>query len=174
MVLNKKRLYLALYPSGNTSERQDLKYHLAFIIGPKNEYKEQVPGMRFHIKNLPGGGWRYAEDVLPDVQTSVRLLVRVLIAKITNESQLIEVFRNTPIFQKDPTFNCRTWVIDALSRISNNRKVVGTSQLDWKMIEERARTYVAMKTVVGRFGEGQDMRRPKPTWDMLEDKEIVA
>ncbi|KAI1214249.1 uncharacterized protein F4807DRAFT_407190 [Annulohypoxylon truncatum] len=129
--------------------------------------------MEFHIKNSPVGGWRYVEDALPDVQTSVRLLVRVLIAKITNESQLIEVFRNTPIFYKDPTFNCRTWVIDALSRISNNRKVVGTSQLDWKMIEERARSYIAVKTVVGRFGAGQDMTKPKPTWDLLKDKEIV-
>ncbi|KAI0892497.1 hypothetical protein F4806DRAFT_232633 [Annulohypoxylon nitens] len=174
MVSNKKRLYIALYPSGNTSERLDLKYHLAFIIGPKNEDGEKVPGTKFHIKNSPGGGWQYVEDPLPDVQTEVRLLVRILIAKITDENQLIEVFRNTPIFQKDPTFNCRIWVIDALSRLSNNRKVVGTSQLDWKMIEDRARSYVAVKTVMGRFGEGQDMTKPKPTWNLLEDKEVVS
>ncbi|KAI2472745.1 hypothetical protein F4781DRAFT_320045 [Annulohypoxylon bovei var. microspora] len=173
MVSNKKRLYLALYPSGNTSGREDLKYHLAFFIGPKPEYGVEVPGMRFHVKNPPGGGWRYVEDELSDVQSSVRLLVRVVIAKVTDERQLIEVFRNTPIFQNDPNFNCRTWAIDALSRISS-RKVVGTSQLNWDIVEERARSYVAEKTAAGRFGHGQDMMKPKPTWDMLEDKEIIS
>ncbi|KAI2616132.1 hypothetical protein GGS26DRAFT_453945 [Hypomontagnella submonticulosa] len=174
MVSNKKRLYLALYPSGGTSGCEELKYHLAFLIGPKNEDREAVPGMRYHVKNPPGGNWLYVEDGLPDVQSTIRLLIRVMIAKVANERRLVEIFRTTPVVQNDPGFNCRSWVIDALSRISNDPRAVGTAELDWEKIEERARTYAAEKTAAGRFGYGQDMRKPKPTWDMLEDKEVVS
>ncbi|KAI1136852.1 hypothetical protein F5Y05DRAFT_414574 [Hypoxylon sp. FL0543] len=173
MGFNKKRLYLALYPTRATAGREELKYHLAFLIGPKRENHQEVPGMRYHVKNHLSGTWEYVEDEKPDVQSSIRLLVRVVIAKITNERQLIEIFRSTPVIQNDPSFNCRSWVIDALSRIPDDGKVVGTAELDWEKIEDRARSYAAEKTAAGRFELGQDMLLPKPTWDMLEGKEIV-
>ncbi|OTA87756.1 hypothetical protein M434DRAFT_35194 [Hypoxylon sp. CO27-5] len=173
MVSNKKRLYLALYPSEDGAEREDLKYHLAFLVGPKMENQPQVLGMRYHIRILPSGLWDLVEEGLPDVRSTVPLLVRVLIAKITNEQQLVEILRDTPILQNDPAFNYRTWVMDAVARIARDGGAVGTSQLNWEKIEARARRYAADKIVAGRFGPDKDLTRPKPTWDMLQGKEIV-
>ncbi|KAI1101374.1 hypothetical protein F4804DRAFT_335355 [Jackrogersella minutella] len=173
MVGNKKRLYLALYPVGMACGHTELKYHLAFLMSPKVEDNPRALAVRFHVKNPMGTGWRYVEDVITDPRSSTRLLVRILIAKITDEGGLIEVFRNTPICRDDPKFDCQSWAVDALSRLSNNGTIVGTSELDWDKIREKAFSYAAGKNSGGRFSRGQDMTKPKPTWDMLQDKEII-
>ncbi|KAI1370647.1 hypothetical protein F4677DRAFT_451161 [Hypoxylon crocopeplum] len=173
MGFNKKRLYLALYPSRNPSKREELKYHLALIIGPKVEDRNAVPGMRYHAKNDLKGRWYYAEDRLPDVQSSVRLLARILIAKVINEKRLVEILRSVSIVQDEPDYNCREWIMEAVSRIAGDGQAVGTAQLEWAKIEERARGYVASKTAVGRYEVGHDMTESKPVWDMLQEKEIV-
>ncbi|KAF2241399.1 hypothetical protein BU26DRAFT_511493 [Trematosphaeria pertusa] len=69
MPSNKKRLYIALYPSG-VVDNEERKYHWAFILGPKDEKDDNVPGIRFHVKNTPGGAWVYEEVPLPNVKNT--------------------------------------------------------------------------------------------------------
>ncbi|KAK5215747.1 hypothetical protein LTR47_009946 [Exophiala xenobiotica] len=86
---------------------------------------------------------------------------------------LAEIFRNTPVVQNDPNWRCRRWVADAMSRVANDSKAVGTAQLNWSKVEAVAREYVAKKVAAGRYSKAEDMALPKPTWDMLEEKETV-
>jgi hypothetical protein len=101
----------------------------------------------------------------------VNLLARVLIAKIENEDRLGDILRNIPVVQGNPNWRCRTWLANALAAIKADDKAVGTSQLNWVKIEKAAREYVAGKVASGRYM--QDALKPKPTWDMIEEKETV-
>ncbi|KAG5979464.1 hypothetical protein E4U55_005137 [Claviceps digitariae] len=170
---NKKRLYVALYPSGvaNSTAR---KFHWAFIIGPKAEAGKEAPGLRCHVINPAVVGWRYDEGELKDVKCTIKLLVRILIAKIEDEQSLLKILRETPIIQDDPNFTCRTWLVDALRRISNAEpKVVGTSELDWSKIEDKGRKYVEEKIAADRYRDQDQILGPKPTWDLTSGKEII-
>ncbi|KAL8285895.1 hypothetical protein RB597_002803 [Gaeumannomyces tritici] len=171
MVSNKKRLYIALYPSGvvNNEER---RYHWGFLVGPKDEGSEEVPGARYHVRNMPVRGWIYEERQLDNVRSTASLLTRIVIAKITDEQRLVEILRNNPVVQHDPNWRCRTWVAQALRAIEQDGKCVGSAVLDWETIEATAREYTATKAGEGRFDTG-DMLMPKPTWDMLENREVV-
>lgn len=134
MVANKKRLYIALYPSGVTN----------------NE-----------------------ERKLSNVRTTASLLARVLIAKIDDEKRLVEIMRGAPVVQDNPNWHCRTWVADVLSRLAEDGRAVGTAKLGWGKIEAQARQYVAEKTAAGRYGRDMDADAPRPTWDMLDEREVV-
>lgn len=154
------------------------RFHWGFLIGPKIEKKANVPGTRFHVKNqvLPSGaiGWAYEENHLPNVQSTNRLLARIVIAKVEDGARLIEIFRSIPVVQNDPNWRCRTWVWQVLERLkADGGKAVGTAQLDWGQIEGMARSYVAQKQAHGRYATMDLLLKPKPTWDMLENKEMV-
>lgn len=102
------------------------------------------------------------------------LLARIVIAKIEDKKRLLRLLRETRVVQNDPNFRCRTWVSDALLRISNSKpSVVGTSELDWDKIERKARRYVEKKTAAGRYLEADRMLDPKPTWNLMEEKEVT-
>ncbi|KAF2264793.1 hypothetical protein CC78DRAFT_553322 [Lojkania enalia] len=161
MPSNKNRLYIALYPSGVVNN-EDRKYHWGFLIGPKAERKDVIPGARYHVKNSPFG-WTYEEIPLENVRTTNNLLARILIAKIEDEQRLIALFRRLPVVQGDSNWRCRTWVASALAEIAK----------DGKCIEAFARRYVGDKTASGRYRSAADMLKPKPTWDMLENRERV-
>ena len=96
-----------------------------------------------------------------------------MIAKIIDEERLVDIIRNTRIVQNDPDWRCRSWVAACLATIEQDGQCVGTAQLDWSKIEPKARNYVAEKTAAGKYGSGADMQLPKPTFDMLEDREII-
>ncbi len=99
----------------------------------------------------------------------------MLIAKIENEALLVKILRETPVVQDDPAWTCRSWVADALARMQAARnKAVGTARLDWPTINALGRWYVAEKKAAGRYDRGADMALPRPTWDLLEEREIVA
>ncbi|KAH6970446.1 hypothetical protein BKA56DRAFT_636182 [Ilyonectria sp. MPI-CAGE-AT-0026] len=172
MVSKKNRLYIALYPSGVVGN-EERRYHWGFLVGPKIENKPEVSGMRYHVKNNPIQGWVYEEIDLPNVRSTNSLLARILIAKVEDDKRLVEIFRETPIVQGDPNWRCRTWVSDALTRIENDGRAVGTAQLDWGIIEPLARNYVAEKTAAGRYSGSAAMSLPKPTWDTIEGRETV-
>jgi hypothetical protein len=116
----------------------------------------------------------YEEVPLANVRSTTNLLARILIAKIEDEQRLVNILRSTPVVQDDPNWRCRTWLAHALHRIKEDGKAVGTAQLDWAVIEPLAREYVAGKTASGRYGSGMDLSLPKPTWDLLEGREMVA
>lgn len=191
MVANKKRLYVALYPSGviHMEERKyeclffdfpffnkgssPYRYHWAFVVGPKVEDQPQVPGIRYHVKKSAKQGWIYEEVSLANEQSTARLLARIVIAKVEHGNRLVEIFRSTPVVQNDPNWRCRTWVADVLSKVASNGKAVGTAELSWIEVEAAAREYVAKKTADGSYAAGKDMTLPKPTWSMLEKKETI-
>ncbi|GAO15684.1 hypothetical protein UVI_02019010 [Ustilaginoidea virens] len=150
------------------------RYHWAFLVGPKDEDKAETPGLRCHVKNHPVNGWVYEEAELQNVKSTSNLLARFIIAKIEDKQGLLRILRKTAVTQGDPNFRCRTWMADALSRISRAEpKVVGTSELDWSRIEREARRYVEKKVAEGRYREAERMMEPKPTWDMLQQKEVI-
>jgi hypothetical protein len=60
-----------------------------------------------------------------------------------------------------------------LAEIARDGKAVGTSELDWQKIEATVRQYVGEKAAAGRYQNAADMLKPKPTWDMLENKETA-
>lgn len=143
------------------------------MIGPKAESKYIVPGVRYHVKNSLGT-WAYDEASVRNVRTTNALLARILVAKIEDEQRLIALFRRLPVVQDDPNWRCRTWVASALAEIAKDGKCVGTAELDWQKIETFARQYVGDKTVNGRYQSAEDLLKPKPTWDMLRNKESVS
>ncbi|KLO82294.1 Uncharacterized protein LW93_9485 [Fusarium fujikuroi] len=123
---------------------------------------------------VPMRGWIYEEIDLPNVRNTNSLLARIIIAKVEDEKRLVEIIRSAPVIQNDPNWRCRTWVADVLSRIaSDGGRAIGTSELDWAKIERVPRDYVANKTATGRYLDPAVMPLPKPTWDMLQGKEIV-
>lgn len=110
---------------------------------------------------------------LQNVQSTNNLLARILIAKIEDEDRLIALIRRSQLVQGDPHWRCRSWVAQVLQEMSRDGKVVGTAELDWVKIEARVRAYVAQKTADGRYQNVADLQKPRPTWDMLEDREII-
>lgn len=109
-----------------------------------------------------------------NVKATTTLLARLVIAKIENERELLRVLRETPVVQDDPEFRCRTWMADALVRMANTKPcVVDTSQLDWEKVERKARRYVEKEHATGRYEDVDVVMEPKPTWDMMEQKEVV-
>ena len=141
----------------------------------------QVPGRRCHVKNQltpspngPRSLWKYEELELQNVQSTSTLLARVVIGKIVNKERLLQTLRNVPVVQNDSGWRCRSWCADALAALARDGQALGSSVLDWQRIEEVARRYVREKTAQGRFNNVALLLRPKPTWDLLENKEVVA
>lgn len=171
-------------------------YHWGFIVGPKEEKNPPVPGVRYHVRNLPAPGYKYGQWVyeavpLTNVQQSMRLLARILIGKIEDEQRLIRIIESVPVVQHDTNWRCRTWVADVLRALVNDGKAMGTAELDWKKVEGGAREYVGKKTAAGRYrsniaappprnprhGESSNPpprapAQPMPTWDLLTQREI--
>lgn len=118
--------------------------------------------------------WQYEEVQLRNVQNTASLLVRVKIGKVENLARLSTILRSIPVIQNDPGWRCRTWCANALAAIAADGKAVGTSVLDWQQIEQAARWYAGQKTAQGRFATSALLTRPKPTWDLLENKEMIS
>ncbi|EJT78905.1 hypothetical protein GGTG_03998 [Gaeumannomyces tritici R3-111a-1] len=107
--------------------------------------------MRYHAKNTQGNAWQYEETGVRDVKSTNLLLVRVLIAKVVDEERLAQVMRSS----SGGTGGC-----------------VGTSVLDWNAIETTAKKYAGENTDAGRFRDTSKVLWPKPTWDMLDGREL--
>lgn len=129
--------------------------------------------MRYHVKNSPEG-WTYEEIAVKDVRYTINLLTRVLVAKVEDLPRLVTILRSLPVVQGDPNWRCRTWIANALAVLARDGKALGTSELNWQSIEVTARHYVAQKAAAGRYQHVEDMLKPKPTWDLLENRESVA
>ncbi|KAF2273473.1 uncharacterized protein EI97DRAFT_159017 [Westerdykella ornata] len=170
---NKKRLYIAVYPSGVVGN-EERRYHWAFLIGPKAEKGQSARGKRFHVKNEPLTGWTYEEKDVADVKQTTTLLGRVLIAKIEDEQRLVDLLRNQPVVNGDPNWRCRSWVASALEAVARDGRCVGRAELDWGRIEPFVRGYIGRKREEGRYERPEDLARPRPTYDLLEGKETIV
>ncbi|KAI9904329.1 hypothetical protein N3K66_000858 [Trichothecium roseum] len=198
MTSTKKTLYVALYPNrGARTEQMRYRtssfrlsakhiadwifssYHWVLLIGPEEEPADDggndVPGTRCHVRSHPLRGWFYEEVPLTDVRTSRNLLARLVVAKIKDEERLLGVLRGTPAVNDEAGWLCSSWVVSALARIQEDAGCVAEgSKLDWEEIEAQGRDYVGRKMDKGRYAEMEDSELPRPTWDMLEDKEVLA
>ena len=137
-----------------------------------------MPGGRYHVRNRPnpngfGSVWEYEEAELPNVQNTNSLLVRVMIGKIENLARLTAILRSIPVIQNDPGWRCRTWCANALAAIAADGGALGTSVLNWQQIEQFARSYAGRKTAQGRFATSGLLIGPKPTWNLLENNEML-
>ncbi|EEP82877.1 predicted protein [Uncinocarpus reesii 1704] len=83
-----------------------IRYHWGFLMGPKEEAKNEVPGMRFHVKNAPGTEWIYEEVRLANVRSTINLLARIVVAKVEDEERLKNILRSVPVVQNDPDWSC--------------------------------------------------------------------
>ncbi|KAL1877372.1 hypothetical protein VTK73DRAFT_8667 [Phialemonium thermophilum] len=168
----KPRLYVALFPTGITDNEELSSYDWSFLIGPKDENKPHVPGMQLRIRKV-AQLWVLEELVVDDVRNTGSLAVRVLIAKIRDKSRLVQLIKDVHRVQDDDTWNTRSWIADVLNAMATTGGVVGRSVLNWPLVDARARQYVADKIAAGRYAGPQDPTAPRPTWDLIDDKEIA-
>lgn len=127
--------------------------------------------MRYHVKNPLFRGWVY-EEVECNARTTPNLLVRILIAKVTDPERLARICQSVPISKSNPS--CRTWVRDVLEVIKRDGNAVGTAILDWTGIEHVAKQYALEKTESGRFADVALAEKPKPTFDLIHNREIIS
>ncbi|KUI67191.1 hypothetical protein VM1G_11455 [Cytospora mali] len=174
MVRNKKRLYVAVYPSGMGQD----SYHWALIVGPKIE-NGAAHGQRHHVKNQMVGGWTFVSNRLVDVRVTVQLLARIAIAKIENEERVIEAIQKVPVDPvewegqscgREPRWTCRVWLLAALKMIKNDGKTLGTNVLDdIEGVIEATKAFVAKQMANRRYDSFA--MEPKPVLDMMTGEE---
>lgn len=102
------------------------------------------------------------------------LLARILVAKIEDDARLIALLRRQPVIQNDRNWMCMTWVREALVAIMRDANCVGRSKLEWPRIEKTARRYVAGKTKMGWYRDEKKAKLPKPTFDLLRNREVIT
>lgn len=130
--------------------------------------------MRYHVTNPPLAGWRYEKKPVNNIRSTPQLLARILVAKVEDVDRLDAILDSVPLVQDDPNWRCRSWIASALEALAKDGKAIGTAELDWTKIEELGRRYVAEKTAAGRYSQRGLLDGPRPTWDILENKETVA
>ncbi|KIV97673.1 hypothetical protein PV10_01389 [Exophiala mesophila] len=169
---HKPRLYIVLYPRGGStttsSFRNDINcdsHHWSLVVGSQSPNRKD-PGTRYHVEHLDhdAGKYLYDQQDVPTHPSAQAGLVRIAIAKVTNEARLQSILRDIVVPQEDVGFNCLTWVRDAFVRLHQDRKSIRTylDDTDWPAVETCARKYCKRKKDVGRFQE--DRRRPG-TWN---------
>lgn len=146
------------------------------MVGPKNEV-ENGKGVRYHAKERlkQGGGseWYFEERECPLSPTNM-LLVRVMVAKVGDDSELATVLRGIPVRQGAKDWNCVSWVKEALEKLEGNSKALGTRVTGWDKVRNGVMLYIQQKMDQHRF-DGQasfDMTKIA-TFDMIEGKETI-
>ncbi|KAI4284287.1 MAG: hypothetical protein L6R35_004940, partial [Caloplaca aegaea] len=152
MPSDKDRLYVALYARGGSAKREpgsDEMYHWALLVGPKSD-GEDDRRIRYHARDSFGRVWEYEEREIYRA-TSIMLLARVIVAKVTNVERLQAALRSVPVVQGDESWNCVSWVKNALEAVKVDGKAVGTSNLDWDVVRRTAKDYVQGKKDAHRY-----------------------
>jgi len=104
------------------------------------------------------------------------ILVRIMLAKMEDTSELAQLLRQVPIGQREEGgWNCVAWVREAFLRIERSEDVVGTSVLGWEAVREAALSYCRRKRDQRRFdGTGKYDSTQVPTFDMISIKETAT
>ncbi|KAI2084927.1 hypothetical protein LOZ36_004428 [Ophidiomyces ophidiicola] len=172
---NKDRVYVALYARGGNEPNT---YHWAIIVGPKKEGDGKL-GYRYHVKHVlvPAAlgqvKWEYQAIEIPLFQTAM-LLGRIMVAKVTDGTQLHRSLAAVPIIQNNPEWTCRTWVKDAVASLEADGKSLGTRVTNWEEIEKTANEYIGTKRQQRRYdGSGPWKFRTVPTFDLIQKKETI-
>ena len=185
MPRNKPRLQLALY----ARPRHPGTYHYALFVCPKSTTKQQQhannSAIKHHVKNtfqnVSGEltqPWRYERLAISDVQLEQRLLVRIIIAKVTSLDALERILEAVPVYQIDDPdqekaqlFNCLTWVRAALEELGGQGAVAELGE--WEGIQKQALEYVERKKELGRWSVGWKGEAGVPMLDLLNGREVV-
>lgn len=115
--------------------------------------------------------WEYSVEH----NRSSMLLVRIMVAKICDISRLERVLRSVPLRGDKDGWNCVSWIREALLLASLEPGVLGTHMKDWEEIRQKAMSYVDQKKTSHQFdGLGQFDASKPPTWDMLQDRELIV
>ncbi|KIX05453.1 uncharacterized protein Z518_06325 [Rhinocladiella mackenziei CBS 650.93] len=173
---DKPRIYIALYPRGGSSATSSFRsdfncdsYHWSIVVGPQTASRKD-PGTRYHVAHLPekSGKHLYEEQDIPSHSAAQTCLIRVAIAKVTDECRLQSVLREVCIQRDDSAFNCLTWVREAFVRLHDDGKCLKSylNSDDWKAVETCARTYCKRKRDVGRFQETVPANGAVNAWSM--------
>lgn len=183
---NKPRLELALY----ARPKFPGTYRYALFVTPKSDKpaREATVATKHHVKNTlqnvsgqASQPWRYERAAVSDFRSEHRLLVRVIIAKITSIERLERTLEALPIYQKDDpdqtkaeSFNCVSWVRAAVEGLVKADALARPR--DWDSIQKRSLIYVEEKKGMGRWESSQTAESGIPLLDYLAgtDVEIVT
>jgi hypothetical protein len=183
MSRNKPRLELALY--GRPKHLHSYRY--ALFVAPKStKHAPAVSGVKHHIKDtvqtIAGEirqPWRYERVAIEDINSEACLLVRVVVAKVTDLDAVQRILSRVPVPPAnalDPdqatAFTCQAWTRDALRELRAQGAVAGLGE--WDAVRQRAVDYVAKKKEKGRWEVGWKGGEGVPLLDMLDGAEIVA
>lgn len=183
MPRNKPRLQLALY----ARPKHPGTYHYALLISPKSTKKQQAnSATKHHVKdtlqNISGEltqPWRYERLAISDVQLEQRLLVRIVIAKVTSQDALERILEAVPVYQADgpdqakaQSFTCLTWLRAALEEVGRQGAVAELGE--WEGIQKKALEYVERKKEAGRWSAGWKGEAGVPMLDLLDGREVVG
>lgn len=133
-----------------------------------------MQGVRYHAMNRTDGF--HFEERSTSLEATNMLLVRVIIGKVVDTEGLKRVMHSVQVKNNDPAWNCVVWIKDVLAKLAEG-KVMGTSQLDWKIVRDTAMRYIEEKKNQHRF-DGKapkghfDTRKPA-TFDLLTGKELI-
>jgi hypothetical protein len=183
MPRNKSRLQLALY----ARPKQPGTCHYALFVSPKStKQKLANSATKHHVKNTVQNisgevtqPWRYERLAISNVQLEPRLLIRIIIAKITSPDTLEGILGAARVYQIDDSnqaeaqsFSCLTWVQAALEELSRQGAVVGLGE--WEEIQKKAAEYVERKRAAGRWNGDSKGEVGVPMLDLLNGREIFA
>ena len=116
--------------------------------------------------------WIY-EAVKVNPNSDNWILVRVFLGEVRRVDIAERLFAEVPVIQDDSTFNCITWVQQALFRLNEDVKVGTRVPFDWDNIQNITLEYVNKKKQQGRFETGWDGDSSRvPTLDMMSSKEM--
>lgn len=123
---------------------------------------------------IPGiARWNYEKKVMTAIATP-NLLARIIIAKVVDPARIEIILSGIPLSQEDPDWNCVVWVKDALTALDVDNKALGTRQLEWKVVRDKALLYVKQKKDAGRYKiESKEDPKKPPTYDLLSGSELL-
>lgn len=161
---DKPRLYIVLYPRGGSSTTSSFRnvfncdsYHWSIVVGPQTSLRTD-PGTRYHVAHVDHNSGKsfYEEQDMSSHPVAQTGLVRVAVAKVTDEERLQSLLRDLPIRENDSAFNCHAWVREAFCKLLDDGRSVKSylSSDDWNAVEVCVRKYCKRKRDAGRFQEG--------------------
>ncbi|KZT22575.1 hypothetical protein NEOLEDRAFT_1149948 [Neolentinus lepideus HHB14362 ss-1] len=134
---NKHRLYIAYYSQGR-AQGDDVKFHTALILAPKNPDPRKVQTWRYHAKNIDRDGddmWIY--EGKPTMNSDQRIEAMTFLCKVGDEDVsglgLSMLFREIDVIQDERRWSSRHWVIAALQLLID-RKVIPQLHMSAKSI----------------------------------------
>lgn len=147
-----------------------IRYHWALLTGPKSD-RPGDPGKRYHAKQY-STLWAFCEEDIRLAPTNM-ILVRVLVAKVSNRRKLEAVLPNIPMRPEVPGWTCKTWVQEAFEALKDAQAI--DCPFGWATVCQTALWYVHHKAERHRFdGLAQTLYYDEAkvaTWDMLEEGE---